>query len=284
LGCSNTAFVDVVTYNFVMESIVSPGSHCELTSSEEVVVKVYNMGYDDFEAGFPLTLGYSLDGAEQLSEEFVLDESWPVNTFKIFNFSKTTDLTKKSNYELKAFVATPNALPETDSLVAFIEITGRPEISLGENIYTTRPDTIVLNAGSGFASYQWHDGHNQAIYPVNSYGWKWVKVTDQYGCVGSDTLYVGFFTQVQEMMVDFSSKVYPNPARDDLWVELDNLPKERVWVEFVDIRGQMVRREQIDINAGSKQRFDISMLPSGVYIVSITGMNVRKTHKITVVH
>jgi hypothetical protein len=284
-GCVNTGFVDVVTYNFEMDSVVSPRSHCALTNAEKVRVKVYNEGNDHFNAGYAMHLGYKITGSATATiQEFVLDQPWPANTFRYFEFQQTVDMTTRQQFELNAFVSTPNAVAANDSLVSHIALTGKPQVVLGDDIYTSRPDTISLDAGEGFTSYLWHDGRSQQTYDVTAYGWKWVTVTDQYGCQGADTLYVGFFNNVLDKERTFLTKVYPNPASGSIQIEFENLPASGVVLELVDMEGRVIRRENADHEGGFRKRMDLTEVSAGVYYLNITGHNVRKTHKITVMH
>jgi hypothetical protein len=284
-GCFNTGYVDVVTYNFEMDSVISPRSHCALTNAEKVRVKVYNEGNDTFDAGFAIHLGYKIKGLSATTiQEFVLDQPWPANTFRYFEFQHTADLTTQQQFELNAFVQTPNAVAENDSLVTDIALTGKPQVVLGDHIYTSQPDTILLDAGAGFVSYLWHDGKNEQTHHVNAYGWKWVTVTDQYGCQGADTLYVGLFINVAENETLFHSRVYPNPASGSIQIEFENLPASGAVLELMDMEGRVIISEIVNHEDGFKKRMDLAGVSAGVYYLNVTGSNVRKTHKITVVH
>ncbi|TVQ13283.1 MAG: T9SS C-terminal target domain-containing protein [Bacteroidetes bacterium] len=282
-GCFNTASVDVVTFNLAMDSIVSPQSHCVLTEAEEVIVKVYNEGYDSFQQGHSITLGFQLEGhTGVVQEDFTLNAPWPANSYQYFSFTQPVNLSSSSSYNLWGFVITPNAVPETDTLVSMIEKTAVPEVNLGAHIYTSRPDTVVLDAGAGFSSYYWHDGYEEQVYNVSGYGWKWVFVTDPYGCTGTDTTYVGYFTDVIQLDAGFSSNVYPNPARSSITIEMENIPSTGVTMEFSDINGRVRIREQLESHAYLRQTVNIEDLAPGVYFIHLYSDHLRKSHKITI--
>lgn len=282
-GCFNTAAVDVVTYNLILDSIVSPTSHCILTNEEEVTVKVYNEGHDNFQAGHTITLGYLLEGhTAEHQEEFTLDDPWPAGTSRYFSFTRHVDLTPSDSYDLWGFIITPNAVTETDTVVSHIEKTGMPQVNLGPHIYTERPDTVVLDAGEGFSSYYWHDGQEEQLYYVANYGWKWVEVTDEYGCTGTDTTYVGYYSDITEFGEGFSSKVYPNPARNNITLDFENIPPSGAIMEISDVNGRVRFSERFETRAFLRRKISIADLPAGVYFIHLQAGNQRKTHKITI--
>lgn len=283
-GCSNSDTVMVITYNLELDSIIAPVSNCTLSSEEPVIVRVLNEGYDDFAAGSVIELGYTLGNNESVYQEFVLNETWQKNTFNTFTFNSVANMAQPGTHEFIAFVATPNAVPETDALLAYIEYAGLPQVDLGEDIYTSQPDTVLLDAGAGFMSYTWHDGHNEQTYQVSEIGWKWVFVTDIYGCVGSDTTYVGYYTHIPGLNEPFTTIVYPNPAKDKLTIELGaDMVFEKTELEIMDIRGNMLFRGRMPDSGVSRETLDVSFLQPGVYFLNIRRNNYNQLHKITII-
>ncbi|MBW6478441.1 MAG: T9SS type A sorting domain-containing protein [Bacteroidales bacterium] len=283
-GCINSDTVMVITYNLELDSIIAPASHCTLSTGEPVIVRVLNEGYDDFTAGTVIELGYTNGTNESVHEEFVLNQPWPRNTFRTFTFNSVVNMAQQGMHEFTAFVATPNAVPETDVMIAFVEYAGIPVVDLGHDIYTSRPDTVVLDAGPGFMSYTWHDGQNGQTYNVSEIGWKWVFVTDIYGCVGSDTTYVGFYTNIPGLDDPFTTKVYPNPAKDQITIEFStDMVFERTELEIMDVRGNMIFRGRMPDSGTSRETLDVSFLQPGVYLLNIRRNNYNQLHKITII-
>lgn len=283
-GCLNMDSIRVITYDLEINSIVAPHSHCILSDDEPVVLQLFNEGIDDLEAGSVLELGYkSPDNEFFVTENFTLSDTWFANTRMTFEFEQTLDLSYANQFDLEVFVITPNANKTNDTLVSFLEISGLPDIKLGADIYTNKPDTIELDAGAGFSSYLWHDGHEQQYYDVASYGWKWVVVTDKYGCQGSDTLYVGFFANLEDEYSSFSSSVYPNPAREQVNLELENIPAGGILLQLADMKGRVIFNESIEPGNIRKREISLADIQAGVYLLHITGATFNKAHRITVV-
>ncbi len=283
-GCSNSDTVMVVTYNLELDSIIAPASNCILSAEEPVIVKVFNEGYDDFPEGSIIELGYDIGNNESIQEEFVLNQTWEKNTFHTFTFNSVAELSQQGVYEFTALVVTPNAVSETDVLVTSVEHAGIPIVDLGSDIYTSRPDTVVLDAGAGFMSYTWHNEQPGQTYHVSEIGWKWVLVEDIYGCTGSDTTYVGLYTHIHGLNEPFTSKVYPNPARDRVTIEFSaDLVFERIYMEIIDVRGNMVFSGRMTDGGILKETLDVSFLSPGVYFLNIRRNNFNQLHKITII-
>lgn len=284
-GCYNSASVEVVTYELKMNDILSPQSYCELTSAEEVSVKIYNHGVDDLDQGYIVSLGFGLKNEIfSVVEHFSIQEPWPANTYKTFTFNHTIDLSSGDYFDVMAFVATPNAVMGSDTLMTVVEVTEKPRIHLGSDIYTTRPDTIVLDAGPGFTSYYWQNGHDQQTHQVNSFGWKWVRVTDEFGCVGADTLYVGFFSDLPEILSSDVSKVYPNPSSGMVTVEVQQASSGEIWIDLTDGKGIALQTNRFNaFNAVFSKVLNLHYLPEGLYFLTVTSGNYRKTHRIILV-
>lgn len=81
---------------------------------------------------------------------------------------------------------------EIDSLMKYL--TSRyTSLNLGPDITINKGfcDTTI-NAGSGYTSYLWSDGSTGPTLKVNKSGKYWVKVTDIFGFVSSDTIEVNY--------------------------------------------------------------------------------------------
>ncbi len=280
-GCSASDTIKVVTYNLSLDKIVSPRSHCEFSDSERIEVRVYNDGFDSFVPGSKIRIGFMVDGNQVFTEEFELITAWNANTARNFKFNNTIDLTTKSTFDVKAWVVTQNAVPENDFHIAKVVLTEKPKVSLGGHIYTLHPETITLDAGAGFASYLWQDNSQGQIHQVSSIGWKWVIVTDQYGCVGSDTIYIGY-TNIAGWQKEFVSKVYPNPARNVLNIELENIPATGMELTLMDMNGRLIFRDVAPAEKWYKNSWFTEGLSPGIYLINLSSQGYLKTHRVAI--
>ncbi len=74
----------------------------------------------------------------------------------------------------------------TDSInIAF---SAAANVSLGGDTTICSNENYTLSPGSGFAGYLWQDGSTNPFHQVSGSGYYWVIVTDDNGCLGSDTV------------------------------------------------------------------------------------------------
>lgn len=85
-------------------------------------------------------------------------------------------------------VTDANGCSGTDDVA--VVINPNPVVNLGNNVTSCSNQTVTLNAGNGFVSYDWSNGATtQTINPTNT-GNYIVNVLDNNGCVGTDTVFV----------------------------------------------------------------------------------------------
>lgn len=75
----------------------------------------------------------------------------------------------------------------TDSVYA--EFISPPNINLGNDVSICSGEQLILNAGSGYNSYQWQDNNSSQFYNVTQTGWYWVTVNNNCG-EDTDSIYV----------------------------------------------------------------------------------------------
>jgi hypothetical protein len=63
-----------------------------------------------------------------------------------------------------------------------------PNVNLGPNLEQCDGQIIILDAGSGYSSYQWNDNTSSQFLNVDSSGTYLVTVIDSFGCTGGDTI------------------------------------------------------------------------------------------------
>ncbi len=73
--------------------------------------------------------------------------------------------------------------------------------------------------------------------------------------------------------------LYPNPAKNVLNIELDNLLNDNKTVTIANILGEVVLSET---SSGNKFSINTSNLISGVYFVTISNKGIQSTQKIII--
>jgi hypothetical protein len=62
-----------------------------------------------------------------------------------------------------------------------------PVVALGPDSTICAGDTVVFDAGPGFASYEWQDGSTEQTFDAFENGTYWVIVANEFGCTDSDS-------------------------------------------------------------------------------------------------
>ena len=89
---------------------------------------------------------------------------------------------------------------------------------------------------------------------------------------------------LSEQNSDFQFYAYPNPVKDGLLkMELYSGEEERVRIAFTDLNGKVLRKE---VHAGligpQKLELNVSGLPSGIYLLSVSTTRQNLHHKIVI--
>lgn len=109
--------------------------------------------------------------------------------------------------------------------------------------------------------------------PANAMEGVWTIETDYYGV---DTMMVEFnvqtlFASVEDEVVG-TLKTYPNPAEDNLFIELPNTSatREEMEVKVFSSLGKLVLQKSLTNRSGSEVNLSTAELPSGVYNVQLS--------------
>lgn len=82
--------------------------------------------------------------------------------------------------------------PSSDTIV--IQQYPAPVVDLGPDQDMCSTDTITLDAGTGFTGYNWSTGNTAQTQTVTVSGLYIVEVSDNNGCIGSDSVTINLYT------------------------------------------------------------------------------------------
>ena len=193
--------------DFGVTQLVSPSSSCSLAQNEPVTVKIKNFGIRTAKAGetIDLRLKIDLNGTIQTGEQTVsLPADLPVNGEMNFTFTQRFDFGFGGSYQVIAATfgeATPRLYSDThNDTTTTTVVVNKPYVNLGPDIYTVRPDTLVLNAtAAGAISYKWFSpitsttalSTNPTIqYPDITMAGGEFRVEVMGGCLAQDTIQI----------------------------------------------------------------------------------------------
>ncbi len=115
------------------------------------------------------------------------------NDTVLLGFLNTSTAT---NINLSGFTGlTGDQVVDNDSLSLAISILANPTVALGNDTSICTGETVVLDAGAGFASYDWNGGlATTQTLSVTMAGTYTIEVTNADGCAATDDLVVTTFT------------------------------------------------------------------------------------------
>jgi hypothetical protein len=150
-----------------------------------------------------------------------------------------------------------------------------PNVNLGNDTVAT--DSIILDPGAGFVTYQWNpSGTTQSITAYTS-GTYSVCVTDLNGCSNCDTINVNIVVGIEQLDGSASVNLYPNPARTNVTIEMKSASAENVSMVISNLQGQIIWSEE-GRNISHKT-VNVSSFASGVYLLNVktnTGTSVYR--------
>lgn len=193
-GCgSDSDTTQIIAYNLSLNSIVSPSNECGRTSNETVTISIKNSGMDTIRSGTIIPVGYILDNGTPVNENFVVGSDILPSKTANHSFGATVDLSTEKTYTFKVYTAYKlDVNNSNDTLVDAIKTFGYPEIELGDDIYTTQPETVSLAVPSIYTTYEWNTGNTtntlNVTYPASKY--YSLTVTDINGCTATDDINV----------------------------------------------------------------------------------------------
>ena len=146
------------------------------------------------------------------------------------------------------------------------------EIELGADTTLCDNETILLDAGGGFESYDWNNGFatTQTIIAdmAGSYS---VIATDVNGCTDTDEIIISFKscpTSVDPGSDKFEILIYPNPTTGLLHINMgDKYSGKELHILLTNMRGQIVITKKV--NNESEFSLDLSRLSKGMYYLNI---------------
>ena len=136
----------------------------------------------------------------------------------------------------------------------------------------------LLTASPAATSYQWilngnvQSGDTSRTFTMTKSGNYTVITSDQNGCTAGSISYAFTYVNgISEIGQGLDIKLYPNPAQDNLTLEITSDKAQDVIVEINDVTGQRVIVQQYTLTGGTNSRIiGISQLTAGYYEVSIT--------------
>ena len=156
-----------------------------------------------------------------------------------------------------------------------LHVADLPVISLADTFLFTKEPPLILHL-PGYNLVVWSTGDSTESLPItqqnltSGYNNFSVTVQNSIGCLATHP-----FVVLDESLVNSNNiklkgiSLYPNPVKEELFIELDQLNKE---IMLINSLGEEVVKIK---NNHPKKRIDMSFLPSGIYYLTVEGHHKR---------
>lgn len=181
-----------VTNDLGVYSIDGPVGGCGLTSTEPVKIHIKNYGSV---LTYVTPIYYSLNGGTPVADTSRVPLF--ANDTVAFTFGKTINLATPGTYTLKVWTGISNDIDATNdtlttTIIAKNGIKLNPVIKPSGSAAVCEGDSLLLDAGSGYATYQWTTGATTQTIYVKDAGKYNVVVANASGCSAAATEVVVF--------------------------------------------------------------------------------------------
>lgn len=173
-----------------------------------------------------------------------------------------------------------------------INVIPSPLISLGNDLSILTNQSITLNAGAGFAGYEWNNNAalNQPIFVVNGAQTGigtfpyFVEVTDINGCKNADTVLVtvNLFISISAAETATDVMLYPNPNHGSFYISIDAASGQELSLQVFDVLGKKVATETYILQKNSPHLLSLKNVAAGVYTLALTWGNEKRVMKVQV--
>ncbi|MCB9230082.1 MAG: T9SS type A sorting domain-containing protein [Bacteroidia bacterium] len=179
------------------------------------------------------------------------------------NTSRYQEVTSAGSFEVTVYNGA--GCYATSDLVTVSQLPGP-----GTPVITQSNDTLYSTPA---LMYQWFNGGSAIIGATNPFlvptvsGFYTVQVQDADGCTGKSavfTLVVGLENGLEETL-----RVYPNPAMNEVHIDLELFRAEDVSLILTDISGRILNRIDLDHLQNVRETMHLGQLSRGIYFLRI---------------
>jgi PKD repeat protein len=191
-------------------------------------------------------------------------------------------------YDIKLITTSNNACK--DSVTTPVYVYDKPPVYIGEDRDLKDSDSMVLNAGPGYASYFWNDSSTKQTLTI--YGWLLslgphtfsVSVEDKSGCKNSKSVVI---TVVEASGTGRNDRdryihIFPNPATEMLYIRWEDFPGELLSLRFLDLYGRVLKTYEKAIHAERELKVPCKTWEPGMYIIEFMTRNMKYCRKVLV--
>ncbi|MCI4669403.1 MAG: M12 family metallo-peptidase [Bacteroidia bacterium] len=164
--------------------------------------------------------------------------------------------------------------PDTDVVYTLVTLPSTGDITLNGN---------VLNAGDSFTQDDVENGRvGFAQNGTNAAGdtFDFIVEDQSGGWIGVNQFTIALGTSIDPLN-NFQVIARPNPTKDLLFVDLLDINAPEAALKLVDLRGKTISSKSVQVaNGNANASFDLSSLPSGIYLLEVQSNGSKRVSKI----
>lgn len=274
----------IISDNWKLEEIISPADQCEPNEEAYLTVAITNNSLYDYPAGYTIPIAITING-EARNEVIELESALESGATDTTTFNTPIDMSEIGEYRLSVSLNPTHDINRNDNFKRpAVNIWGIKEVDFGDRfIYTLEPDTVVLDAGDGFKTYDWgwyplEDDIEDTVYvyyedgvtPCNSQTFQVtyprevtyiVFVTEEHGCITPELAAHGDSVTIMPYDLEIKDEYISSPVSS---CEINN---NRIATFSLKNKGQDITETNYE---GEKRRVKIYMQADGGEVISNT--------------
>lgn len=223
-GCpSSSDTVTVVATDLGIDEIYEPKAACQVAELNMTKFQIHNYGNDIIPDSTIIPLCIKIDNNTVNKCDFVLPTALESGKTMQASMKFQSDFDETTDHTFEMWIDwAADHYAENDTANIVVHQYPHPDsFSLGDDIYTTKADTLTIVAPNGYATYLWNDKTPGESFKVtaNNTAKYWAQVTNEYGCATSDT--ISIFTYDLDLNITKGAINNCNIASDvEVWGEV----------------------------------------------------------------
>ncbi|NLA24780.1 MAG: PKD domain-containing protein [Bacteroidales bacterium] len=114
-------------------------------------------------------------------------------------------------------------------------------------------------------------------------GGVWQTAVQKFGyATSTDIRPVACLVDIEDIMINTKINIYPNPASDQVNIDLSEFNYRNANIDILDITGKVIHNKKLEAN--ESYSFSVSNFGAGLYFIQITADGKRITKKLSVMH
>ena len=170
-----------------------------------------------------------------------------------------------------------------------IYMANSPVLSLGNDTTIKVPHNLVINAPSGFTTYNWSTGDTTSVITISSIDIGlgihsiWLNVVDSNGCTAVDTIVVTVLLASIESPDQLSFRAFPNPARNEMYFTFSTTNSGDISLQLLDLSGRLLHSVRLTPDQyGVPYRLNLEGIADGMYLIRLQNKDAIKNGKIQI--